>query len=109
MVKKMAIPVAEWKKDHVFIPAKLYEITYQGFIISMRIELEKPQGKPVIETTIRKEKPVEKVAPEKIAPMSLYPQEFLPEALEFLRQGYTLVVDVSLKEIRVTAEKRLSL
>ena len=103
----MAIPTAEWKKDHVFIPAKLHEIIYQGFTISMRIKLEKPEEEPVVETTIRKEKPVERVAPEKIAPMALYPQEYMPEALKLLHQGFTLSVYVSLKEIVVTAEKRL--
>ena len=103
----MVLSAAEWKKDHVFIPTKLYEMIYQGFTISMRIKLEKPEEEPVIETTIRREKPVERVAPEKIAPMSLDPREFMPEALELLHQGFTLLVYVSLKEIRVTAEKRL--
>jgi len=101
----MSLPLPEWKEDHVFIPSELIDIMYQGFIIRMKIE--KLEGEPAIETTIRKEKPAEKVKPQEIAPMALYPQQFMPEALELLHQGFTLEVYVSLKEIKVSAEKIL--
>lgn len=103
----MALPSPEWKEDHVLIPSELHELMYQGFAICMKIKLEKPEGGPIIETTIRKEKPAEKVKPQEIAPMALYPQESMPQALELLRQGFTLEVYVALKEIKVSAEKRL--
>ena len=104
----MALPLPEWKEDHVFIPSELHEVMYQGFAICIKIKVKKPEGEPIIETTIRKEKPAEKVKPEKISSMALDPQEFLPEALDLLSQGFTLEVYVSLKEEpKVIAEKRL--
>lgn len=104
----MALPLPEWKEDHVFIPSELHEVMYQGFDICIKIKLGKPEEEIIIKTTIRKEKPAEKVKPEEIASMALYPQEFMPEALELLRQGFTLEVYVSLKEEpKVIAEKRL--
>lgn len=101
----MALPSPEWKEDHIFIPSELIDLLYQGFVIYIRIK--KPENDFIIETTIRKEKPADKAKPQEIAPMAVYPQQFMPEALELLRQGFDLEVHVSSKEIKVIPEKTL--
>ena len=101
----MSLDLPNWDQDHVVIPEELTEFLSQGFTIYIKVKPE--DSKIKTEISILKELSTKGVTL-KHSPMAVHPQDYMPDALDLLKKGFTLNICVKPGIIiTVTAEKHL--